>query len=65
VFSETTVWFIPPKQAFKPYPDTVQLTQEEVRMEQARQLSIELGVPTRVRGARVEILLGDTWAETK
>lgn len=39
------------------------LTQDEVRHERARQLAIETGKPTRVRGTRVEVLLGDVWAE--
>ena len=44
-------------------PDVLQLTPDEVRLEQARQLSIRLDLPTRVRGTKVEVLVGDVWAE--
>lgn len=44
-----------------PTGELLQLTPDEVRLELARHLAILMGVPTRVRGAQVEVLMGDTW----
>lgn len=65
VYCESNVWTNPPKNAVQALPETVQLTVEEVRLEQARLLSILLNTPTRVRGARIEVLLGGAWAEQR
>lgn len=54
---------ITPPPYFTAMPDVLQLTPDEVRLEQARQLSIRLDLPTRVRGTKVEVLVGDVWAE--
>lgn len=58
------MWITPPK-ALPPMDDRMQLTESEVRYEQARRLSVALGLPTRVRGAKVEVLFGDVWAEQR
>ena len=62
MYREPSMWWTPPKNMLR-MDERVQLTEDEVRHEQARQLSIVMGCPTRVRGAKVEILFGDVWAE--
>jgi len=64
MYRDATVWFTPPK-SLPTFDERLQLTADEVRHERARQLAILLGVPTRVRGTKVEVLLGDVWAEQR
>lgn len=65
MYRNANVWITTPKQMPPGIDERVQLTIEEVRHERARQLAVMLGVPTRVRGNKVEALFGDVWAEQR
>ena len=64
MYREANMWYTPPK-AMPQIDERLQLTADEVRHERARQLAVLLGVPTRVRGTKVEVLFGDRWAEQR
>lgn len=65
MYRNATVWITTPKQMPPGIDERVQLTVEEMRFEQARRLSMLLGVPTRVWGDKIEALLGDVWVQQR